>query len=295
MSNNKPELTMVIGLPGSGKSSYAEQKAFHDDCVICSSDEIRKEIFGDINCQNRNEEVFQVLYDRVKENLRSGRNVIFDATNVGSRKRMGFLRELRNISCTKVAAIIATPYETCLRNNWMRERRVPNEVLERMYTHWQTPYYFEGWDDIKIYTSEISVDYLDTIDRLDDYNQNNPYHKLSLGDHMVEVYKSLKRAGADDNTKLAGLLHDIGKPFTRFEDENGISHYYGHQSVGAYDALATYGTNLEVSALISYHMRPMDWAKSDNADELIDKYKELWGEGFVNKLLLINKADKENA
>ncbi len=31
--------------------------------------------------------------------------------------------------------------------------------------------------------------------------------------------------------KLAALFHDIGKPETYSEDENGIGHFYGHASV----------------------------------------------------------------
>lgn len=295
MNSNEQEFIMMCGLPGAGKSYAAERMNIpYGNYIIHSSDAIREEILGDINCQDKNNEVFKVLHDRVKRDLRDGKNVIYDATNIHSKYRASFLKEIKDIPCKKIALIVATPYEKCLRNNWMRSRRVPDEVVERMYKNWQTPYYFEGWDDIKVYSNE-EIDYLDVIDRLGDYDQNNPFHSLSLGVHMVEVWKYLKKSGADEATKLAGVLHDIGKPFTRFEDDNGISHYYNHANVGAYDALSLYGMDLEVSALINYHMVPMNWMKSPKKEELIEKYKKLWGEDFVNKLLLIHEADKENA
>lgn len=52
--------------------------------------------------------------------------------------------------------------------------------------------------------------------------------------HTDDVYThSLKTVdAAEDSIKLAALLHDIGKPRTRIEDENGI-HFYGHDQIGA--------------------------------------------------------------
>ena len=48
---------MMVGLPGSGKSWYAENKL--PDAVIHSSDTIREELLSDISDQNHQELVFQ--------------------------------------------------------------------------------------------------------------------------------------------------------------------------------------------------------------------------------------------
>ena len=81
-------LIVLVGLPGSGKSSYAEQFKAVDDAictgvtVIHSSDAIRKELFGDESSQEDNARVFDLMRKRTTEDLKAGKTVIYDATNV---------------------------------------------------------------------------------------------------------------------------------------------------------------------------------------------------------------------
>ena len=86
MSNRNPYFVMMVGLPRSGKSTYAKELADEISAVVCSSDAIRQELCGDENLQNKNEDVFRVLHRRIKEYLRKGTNVIYDATNINSKK-----------------------------------------------------------------------------------------------------------------------------------------------------------------------------------------------------------------
>lgn len=44
---------MMVGLPGSGKSTYAKELSNDLDAIICSSDIIRKELCVDINSQDK--------------------------------------------------------------------------------------------------------------------------------------------------------------------------------------------------------------------------------------------------
>ena len=71
---------VMAGLVGSGKSTRAEEiKSYLEDMdkkngivrdtVILSSDAIREEITGDVNCQTRNDEVFSLLHRRIKDNI----------------------------------------------------------------------------------------------------------------------------------------------------------------------------------------------------------------------------------
>lgn len=60
------KLYFVCGIPGSGKSSWAEANKEKLDFVIHSSDAIREEL-GDINDQSKNELVFTTLHKRIKK------------------------------------------------------------------------------------------------------------------------------------------------------------------------------------------------------------------------------------
>ena len=69
MKTNKPILCFCVGLPGSGKSYWAEANKEELNAVVHSSDEIREELTGDVNEQSKNELVFSTLHKRVKEDL----------------------------------------------------------------------------------------------------------------------------------------------------------------------------------------------------------------------------------
>lgn len=84
---NRPTLTMLCGLPGSGKSTYAKQLSDETNAIICNSDAIRRELFGNENLQENNDTVFKILHSRIKENLKSGHDVIYDATNIHSKRQ----------------------------------------------------------------------------------------------------------------------------------------------------------------------------------------------------------------
>ena len=60
-----PQLILLIGIPGSGKSFYAKKydydRIFKHNTTILSSDQIRKEILGDENDQTHNDEVFDYI------------------------------------------------------------------------------------------------------------------------------------------------------------------------------------------------------------------------------------------
>lgn len=303
MNKKMPTFVLMVGLPASGKSTYAKELAEEMRAVICSSDAIRKELCGDENSQDNNEEVFKLLHSRIKECLRKGVNLIYDATNINSKRRRAFLSELRIIPCTKRCVVMATPFKECCERNVARDRVVPCEVIERMYKNWNTPYWFEGWD-------EISLKFRDDFEITDvvgiwisdhmNFNQDNPHHSCSLGRHCALVGQDLIH---DDLLHCAGLLHDCGKPFTKSfvnskGEETDVAHYYQHHCVGAYDSLFfAYPENvsrLDVSILINLHMMPYFWEKDEeNGEKTRQKYQRLWGNELYNNVMALHVADKK--
>jgi tRNA nucleotidyltransferase (CCA-adding enzyme) len=66
------------------------------------------------------------------------------------------------------------------------------------------------------------------------FDQKNPYHKHDLGTHLMNVLKNVSGLTNDTDVRMAALLHDIGKPSSMWEDENGVGHFYkGEQGQGA--------------------------------------------------------------
>ena len=79
---------MMIGLPASGKSEQAKKLAAEYNAEIFSSDELRVEMFGDVNHQEDNNALFNELHKRIRECLASGKSAIYDACNINYKRRM---------------------------------------------------------------------------------------------------------------------------------------------------------------------------------------------------------------
>lgn len=61
--------------------------------------------------------------------------------------------------------------------------------------------------------------------------EQGSYHHLDVWDHSLLV---LSNAGHSDLVlSLSALLHDVGKPKSRFIDEKGDTRFFGHETIGA--------------------------------------------------------------
>lgn len=310
----KPTFYMLCGLPASGKSTVAKKLSEDTGAVIHSSDDLRKELYKDENFQDKNNELFLTLHRRIKDDLRNEISVVYDATNISYKKRKAFLSELTNIECKRVCIIVATPYKECLTRNQERDRKVPDEVIKNMYTHWNIPYWYEGWDDIEI---EYTVDTcyfgspLDVIDKYINYDQQNYHHKLTLGWHLEQTLHSIQKRkrhimlsnndlSKTNYLRVAAVLHDCGKPFVQIisTELNDIdefdAHYYQHHCVGAYDSLfyeAEYNS-INHAVLIQWHMQPYSWERDEvNGEKQRLKYKKLWGNDLYEDIMLLHETD----
>ena len=261
----RPTLILLCGIPGSGKTHYAEKYIEeHENTIHLSSDKIRGELWGNEATQGDNNEVFSLMQSRAIEALNNGQNVVYDATNI-TRKDRSYIIAL----CPKFAKIechiIWAPIETCIERDTTRERTVGKAVIDRMLKRFQSPFYDEGIDDIKI-IRPASWDY-DGHEYAENCFENmrishdNPHHTLNVYEHCLEAERYLFDIDDDDDLIFAALRHDIGKPYTKaFVDSKGnpcdTAHYYQHQCVGAWISYG-FGSITPYSAwLISTHMEP---------------------------------------
>ena len=293
---------MLCGLPASGKSTYAKQLSLSENAVIHASDTLRKELFGDENNNDQNDKLFIELHKRIKQDLLNGKNVIYDATNINYKRRKVFLDELKKIECFKKCIIIATPYEDCIFQNKNRERKVPDYVIKKMYKNFYIPQYYEGWSKIEIIYNKLSGKcIIDLIQRLKEIDQENKYHTLTIGNHCLQCLNHIKKKVNDINLLYAALLHDIGKEFTKeFKNSKGEdtdeAHYYQHHLVSAYDSMFyldkidnKHFNLMETLSLIMWHMQPF-FIQTEKAK---NKFINLVGQDFYNKLMLLHEADKK--
>ena len=84
---------MMVGLPGSGKSTVADK--YYPNAVWVSSDAIREELWGDASDQRNPEVVFEEMERRTLEALNDYHDVVYDATNLHSRTRKKLVTSIK--------------------------------------------------------------------------------------------------------------------------------------------------------------------------------------------------------
>jgi len=305
-------LYMMVGLPGSGKTTYAKKLCSEwakdgRNLTRVGTDDIREELFGDESIQTGSDKVFKTALERVVKCVNECNSVVFDATNLSSKHRMSFINNVKRLTKNNfrsVAIVMCTDFDECCRRNKSRTRKVPQEVLDRMIKQFQCPYAAEGFDSIVFAGLEKQLPMFSP-DRfaenaIGDFDQKTPYHKYDLLTHCKKVAEQFPED--DRERRIAGYLHDYGKLFTQVIDKDGVAHYYGHENVGAYRIMCLaghfydfvcdpYGTLLvNVLFYINHHMHIRDIIKSEKA---IKKYKALWGEDRFNKLVEFMEADNK--
>lgn len=81
----------------------------------------------------------------------------------------------------------------------------------------------------QLWATGMTKIFLPEFDACMECGQNNPHHIYSVGEHTI---CALQNTEPDRILRLAVLLHDFGKPLSKFADEDGIDHFRGHQIPG---------------------------------------------------------------
>ena len=137
---------MLIGLPGSGKSTWAQREG----ATVLSSDAMRIVLSGDENNQTIHGKVFGAMRHLLKSRLEIGASpTIIDSTNLRRRDRKAWLRLAKKHGARVEAIYFEVPIETALERNRKRSRQVPEDVIRMMLERLQPPSVLEGFDSVE--------------------------------------------------------------------------------------------------------------------------------------------------
>lgn len=143
------------------------------------------------------------------------------------------------------------------------------------------------------YCSDIVSTIIPELECCMGFNQNNKYHKHTVYEHILSV---VDFCYTDDFViKMAALLHDIGKPSTYSEDEEGYGHFYGHPEVSYEISKEVLSKRLrlsneqydEIILLVKYH--DMDLATTRKS---VKRALNRLGEITLRKWLILKLADR---
>ena len=157
----KKHLYLMMGVPGSGKSTYAKNILKYGDIYV-SRDEIRYSLLTDEDDYFAKEnEVIRTFIENIDKSLVMEEycgDVYADATHLSPKSRAQVLNQLKNKD--KVSVIyLDIPLNIVLERNAQRKGRalVPENVVRRMYNSIILPTKEEGIEELIIIDENQNV------------------------------------------------------------------------------------------------------------------------------------------
>lgn len=147
---NRPILAVMVGISGSGKSTYANGLKTSLNAELVETDAIRIELTGDAEDQSQNGKVFQIAKKRINDILVQGKNAIIDATSLSVRDRKDWIDIAKANDAEVRAYFVDTPVSICKSQNNKRQRKVPEWVIDKQASKLYPPVKEEGFDSITV-------------------------------------------------------------------------------------------------------------------------------------------------
>ncbi len=150
------KLYVLVGVPGSGKSTWINDQVWSNDCVVVSTDEFVEDYAKE--CGLTYSEVFddymptavKLMADKVVRAREAGKDIIWDQTSTSVATRAKKIRMLPDYY--KIAVVIRTPpsSELMKRLASRKGKNIPWEVVSNMAQQLEAepPSEEEGFDEI---------------------------------------------------------------------------------------------------------------------------------------------------
>jgi len=310
---------MLAGIPGSGKSHYAKELCKRERAVLVSTDAIREQLFGSESKQKSSYLVFDRAFAEMERALGSGRNVVFDATNVSRERRLKLLKRFKDVPVE--CHVFDTPYALARERILARKRKIEDKVLTKFAKNAEFPVLGEGFHHLHLVHASAptglerarlegllasSPNHDELFRYLTDsahfqvmlgFDQENPHHSKTLSEHTFAVLEYINTCYEGEHLlgmQLAALFHDAGKPFCKvWKESRGYYSYFGHEHVSAAIAchvLKELGYDdefiLHVVNLVSFHMEILH-----GGDAGASRIYHLLGENMLAELYFFAEAD----
>ncbi|MGB2925985.1 MAG: AAA family ATPase [Limnothrix sp.] len=120
----------LIGIPASGKSTFACWLQRQTGAMIISTDQIRDRLYGDVQIQGHWPDIEAVVLTQISQAIAQHQPVIYDATNTNHLWRNEFLQRCPPL--TWLAWYLDLPVQLCLARNQRRSRQVPPAIIQHM-------------------------------------------------------------------------------------------------------------------------------------------------------------------
>jgi predicted kinase len=146
------KLIMMVGIPGSGKSTWIKNN--FSNIIPVSRDAIRFELLDERGGDyfDHEDEVFDKFIHQIIGSLVADEITIADATHLNKKSRARVLNKVRKFADEIEAVVLDTDLETAFERNDQREGRawVKHGIIRRMWFSMEMPEEAEGFNKITI-------------------------------------------------------------------------------------------------------------------------------------------------
>jgi predicted kinase len=149
-----PKCYQLVGVPGSGKSTWIKNQDWTEDCVIVSTDEFVEDYAKEVG--STYSDVFdeymptavKLMADKVVRAREAGKDIVWDQTSTSEKSRVRKFNMLPNYE--HIAVVFKTPNEDELarRLNSRPGKSIPDHVMRSMINHFEMPTEEEGFKEI---------------------------------------------------------------------------------------------------------------------------------------------------
>jgi predicted kinase len=156
-----PKCTILVGVPGSGKSTWHRNKYGDYTAPVASTDKIIEEVassYGmtyDEGFKGLIQFAEQIMWRQITAYLMRGADFVIDRTNLTAKSRAKFIQKLKlhgyEIECVVFPEVGS---EALPREEWFRRlcnrpgKTIPQEALDRMVDSYEIPLESEGFTRI---------------------------------------------------------------------------------------------------------------------------------------------------
>ncbi len=269
----KQKLIILIGLPASGKTKYAQEYSkTHPNTVIVSTDRVRedKEALGlDIKDERT---IYEEMQHRVRKSLKFGKNVIVNATNLKVRYRQPYiyLAKKFNPDLEIEAHVILADIDECAEADKIK-KRLGLDFLRKCMGEFQLPLESEGFNKIEYHfvstkaisqEKEMPVVFFSALMTKGYFNGMNAYN---VGQAISII---AEKQGYDKDVQIASFFALLGKSLTNMQEFGQLAAYFilchlfaRPQVVKKQEELDRW---LKVCMLINYFSLYANWGKRWN-------------------------------
>ena len=267
---------MLVGIPGSGKSTYATNLQKQFNYPIVSSDTVRN-----LHPDWKEELIFPEVYRLISEYLKNDQDIIYDATNITPKVRKRLVDELLpyGIEYEMVAYYFPILYEECYkriakRNEDANERFFPLDALKSYGERIIAPSLLEGFKEIKVIEqtplNALPSKLIDGI-VINDMQGYAFYYEDERG--KIEIYQGVENinTGKKISEKSNFRLASVSKQFIGY----GIYKLIKEKKI-SYDTLVNdvlyigeYAKDITIKHMLNHTSGLLDYEGMEHTDEQI--------------------------